>query len=338
MVRLWLDEALCSMMKMHASIVARCVFWLQVSLVKPKSPTLLLAICKLCIICKSYKPNINRISYLVYNNALFLFSMVTNIMSLRIASWNTNSITIRLAHVIDVMNLYNLDVLGIQETKVADNNFPIEALNDAGLHVFFNGQKSYNGTAYVSRMPLAATRHHLPGMQTDYQRRFLQAELNDILLINCYVPNGKAVGDEKYDYKLRWLDALIVHLKNLQQSQRPILLMGDFNIAPDDRDVYDAEAWKNNILCSPAERQRLQAIKDLGFSDTFRLFNEQDNNFSWWDYREGGFQKNKGHRIDLLLSNQFLTPRCTESIIEKAPRAWERPSDHTPVIATFTDK
>lgn len=259
-------------------------------------------------------------------------------MPLRIASWNTNSITIRLAHVIDVMNLYHLDVLGIQETKVADNNFPIEALHDAGFHVFFNGQKSYNGTAYVSRIPLTAAKHHLPGMQTDYQRRFLQAEFNDILLINCYVPNGKAVGDEKYTYKLRWLDALITHLQQLQQTKRPILLMGDFNIAPDDRDVYDAETWQDKILCSPAERQRLQAIKELGFSDTFRLFNEQANAFSWWDYREGGFQKNKGHRIDLLLSNQLLTPRCIESIIEKAPRSWERPSDHTPVIATFADK
>lgn len=258
-------------------------------------------------------------------------------MSLRIASWNTNSITIRLAHVIEVMNLYQLDVLGIQETKTADNNFPIQALHDAGFHVLFNGQKSYNGTAYVSRVPLTAAQHQLPGMQTDYQRRFLQAELDEMILINCYVPNGKAVGDEKYDYKLRWLDALIAHLQQLHsQSDRPILLMGDFNIAPDDRDVYDAEAWRDKILCSPAERERLQAIKDLGFSDTFRLFNEQPNEFSWWDYREGGFNKNKGHRIDLLLSNQALTPRCTDSVIEKSPRGWERPSDHTPVIATFT--
>lgn len=257
----------------------------------------------------------------------------------RIASWNTNSITIRLSQVIEVMNLYQLDVLGIQETKTADANFPVQALHNAGFHVLFNGQKSYNGTAYVSRQPLHNARHQLPGMSTDYQRRFLQAELNteqgDITLINCYVPNGKAIGDEKYDYKLQWLDALLNYLKQLSSQNKKVILMGDFNIAPDDRDVYDAEEWHDKILCSPAERQRLEAIKSLGFSDTFRLFNDQSEQFSWWDYRDGGFQKNRGHRIDLILGNEPVTPLCRSSIIEKAPRSWERPSDHTPVIAEF---
>lgn len=257
-------------------------------------------------------------------------------MTLDIASWNTNSITIRLQHVIDVMNLYQLDVLGIQETKTADNNFPIAALKDAGFHVLYNGQKSYNGMAYISKKPLINARHQLAGMQTDYQRRFLQAEIEGITLINCYVPNGKAVDDEKYHYKLRWLDQLIIHLKQLVSENRRIVLMGDFNIAPDDRDVYDAEEWHDKILCSPAERQRLADIKALGFSDTFRLFNDEGEAFSWWDYREGGFQKNKGHRIDLILSSKNLTEQCTNSIIEKRPRGWERPSDHTPVIATFS--
>lgn len=253
----------------------------------------------------------------------------------RIASWNTNSITIRLNHVIDVMNRYQIDVLGIQETKTADANFPIAALHQAGFHVLFNGQKSYNGTAYVSRHVLKNARHQLPGMSTDYQRRFLQAELGERTLINCYVPNGKAVGDEKYDYKLRWLDALITHLQSLIDQGRSVVLMGDFNIAPDDRDVYDADEWRDKILCSPAERERLDAIKALGFSDTFRLFNDNAEAFSWWDYREGGFQRNRGHRIDLILTSETVTPHCTASIIEKAPRGWERPSDHTPVIATF---
>lgn len=256
-------------------------------------------------------------------------------MSLRIASWNTNSITIRLEHVIEVMNRYELDILGIQETKTADNNFPIEALANAGFHVLFNGQKSYNGTAYVSRMALANAAHHLPGMQTDYQRRFLQAEHNDLTIINCYVPNGKAVDDEKYHYKLKWLDALIAHLTQLIDSGKSVVLMGDFNIAPTDKDVYDADEWRDKILCSPPERQRLQAIIDLGFSDTFRLFNDKPEEFSWWDYRDGGFQKNKGHRIDLILTSQSLTPRCLASVIEKGPRGWERPSDHTPVIMTL---
>lgn len=258
-------------------------------------------------------------------------------MTRKIASWNTNSITIRLPHVIDVMNLYQLDVLGIQETKTIDNNFPIDALHEAGFHVLFNGQKSFNGTAYVSRTPLKNARHQLPEMLTDYQRRFLQAEFDDLTLVNCYVPNGKSVGNEKYDYKLRWLDALIKHLERLVAQQRKIVLMGDFNIAPDDRDVYDADEWRDKILCSPAERERLNQIKSLGFTDTFRLFNDEAQQFSWWDYREGAFQKNKGHRIDLILSSDNLTEQCQSSIIEKTPRGWERPSDHTPVIATFTD-
>ncbi len=256
-------------------------------------------------------------------------------MTKRIASWNANSISVRCEHAVDIMNRYQLDVLGIQETKVMDNNFPVDFFHQAGLQVYFNGQKSYNGTAFVSRKPLQRLRHQLPALRTDYQRRFLQAEWAEMTLINCYVPNGKAVGDEKYDYKLRWLDALIVHLEQLLREGRDIVLMGDFNIAPDDRDVYDAEAWRDKILCSPAERARLQAIKDLGFSDTFRLFSEQGEQFSWWDYRDGGFQKNRGHRIDLILTSQGLTPRCQSSVIESGPRGWERPSDHAPVVLTF---
>lgn len=254
-------------------------------------------------------------------------------MTQRIASWNANSISVRLEQTIDIMNQYHIDVLGIQETKTTDNNFPIEALNRAGFKVFFNGQKSYNGTAFISRQPLLNARHQLPGMHTDHQRRFLQAEYKHLTLVNCYVPNGKAVGDEKYHYKLRWLDCLIAHLEQLLNQGREIVLMGDFNIAPDDRDVYDADEWRDKILCSPAERERLQAIKDLGFSDTFRLFNDDAEQFSWWDYRDGGFQRNRGHRIDLILTSPTVTPRCMASIIEKAPRSWERPSDHTPVIA-----
>ncbi len=257
-------------------------------------------------------------------------------MSQRIASWNANSITVRLEHAIDIMNHYDIDVLGVQETKTADGNFPLEALCNAGFHVLFNGQKSYNGTAFISRQPLTHAEHQLPSMRTDYQRRFLQAQYNDWTIINCYVPNGKAVGDEKYVYKLAWLDALIEHLQSLVAAGRPVILMGDFNIAPQDIDVYDAEAWRDSILCSEAERARLQAILDLGFTDTFRLFNHEAEQYSWWDYREGGFQRNKGHRIDLILSSEQLTPHCSASVIEKKPRAWERPSDHAPVIAIFS--
>lgn len=256
-------------------------------------------------------------------------------MPITIASWNINSINIRLPQIINLIDTENIDILGVQETKVPDANFPIDALNNKGFHVFFNGQKSFNGTAFISKQPLTNCRHHLPGMEMDYQRRFLQAQCNDTLLINCYVPNGKAVGDEKYDYKLRWLDALIAHLEAQLKQGWSIILMGDFNIAPTDDDVYDAQLWRDKILCSAPERQRFQALIDLGFCDTFRQFNQQAAQFSWWDYRDGGFEKNQGHRIDFILSSAKATPYCVDCVIEKKPRSWERPSDHAPVIATF---
>ncbi len=187
-------------------------------------------------------------------------------MTKRIASWNANSINVRLEHCIDIMNQYDIDVLGIQETKTPDENFPIGVLHQAGFSVLFNGQKSYNGTAFISREPMHNAVHQLPRMNTDYQRRFLQAEWGSLTIVNCYVPNGSSVGDEKYEYKLRWLDCLIEHLKNLLAEGRDVVLMGDFNIAPENRDVYDAELWRDKILCSPAERERLNAIKALGFT------------------------------------------------------------------------
>jgi len=270
-----------------------------------------------------------------YNATIVLIIWLQKSMKLSIASWNINSINIRLEHVIAVINEFAIDILGIQETKCSDQNFPIDALHEAGFHVIFNGQKSYNGTAFIAKMPLSQPQHQLPAMPTDYQRRFLQVSYKNLSIINCYVPNGKSVGDEKYDYKLRWLDALESHLKQLLTLQKNIVLIGDFNIAPDDRDVYDAEAWRDKILCSTAERKRLEAIKALGLSDTFRLFNQEDSQFSWWDYRDAGYQKNKGHRIDLILSSDAMTPNCQSSIIATAPRGWDRPSDHAPVIADF---
>ncbi len=165
-------------------------------------------------------------------------------MTLRIASWNTNSITIRLEQVIAVMNRYELDVLGIQETKTADNNFPIEALHHAGFNVLFNGQKSYNGTAFISRKVLTAARHQLPGMNSDYQRRFLQADWDDMTIINCYVPNGKAVGDEKYHYKLKWLDALIAHLQRLHP-------MTEMSMMPNYGAIKFYAPNRNGSVCKP---------------------------------------------------------------------------------------
>ncbi len=258
---------------------------------------------------------------------------------LKIASWNVNSITIRKEQVIDVMKMYDLDALVIQETKTIDAGFPIETFVRAGYNVLFSGQKSFNGVCIISKQKLTNSTTKLPNMLLDYQRRFIQADLDSsigkVTLVNCYVPNGKEVGDEKYFYKIKWLKSLIEHLKELKKITDKIILMGDFNIATDDRDVYDVDGCKDKILCSDEERNLLEQIKELGFTDSFRMFNNEEKQFSWWDYRENGFYRNIGFRIDYIFISEALKQLCKSSVIEKKPRMWERPSDHTPVIASF---
>jgi exodeoxyribonuclease-3 len=248
-----------------------------------------------------------------------------------IATWNVNSIRARIEHLTTWLNQASPDVVGIQETKVQDADFPHAELAALGYHILFSGQKSYNGMALLSKQPATLLATELPGFD-DAQRRVLAANVAGITLLNLYVPNGSAVGTEKYAYKLAWLDALGDWVAHLLARGDPLMLIGDFNIAPEDRDVHDPAAWEGKILCSDDERQRLQRLIDLGLCDVFRRFEQAPQSFSWWDYRGGGFRRNEGLRIDLILASPTLAERCEECEVDLGPRRWEKPSDHAPVV------
>jgi exodeoxyribonuclease-3 len=251
-----------------------------------------------------------------------------------VASWNVNSIRTRLDHVLQWLGDAKPDVVGIQETKSQDGNFPLDALTAAGYQVHFSGQKSYNGVAALSRHPPLSVDKAIPAFG-DPQKRVLGLRFENYYFLNLYVPNGAQVGSEKYAYKLSWLAALTDWLGTLVDENPHVLVVGDFNIAPEDRDVHDPDAWRDKILCSALEREALQAIFRLGFVDTFRLFGQPDGSFSWWDYRAGAFRRNHGLRIDLVLATDELSAACQSSTVDTEPRRWERPSDHAPVLATF---
>ena len=254
---------------------------------------------------------------------------------MKIATWNVNSLRVRLEHVTDWLKQAQPDVLGLQETKVTDDLFPAAAFKDLGYHVCYSGQPTYNGVALVSRLPPADVAVDLDGFD-DPARRVLSATCGDVRVLNLYVPNGQSVGSEKYDYKLAWLAALEAHLRSDLQRHRYVVAVGDFNIAPEDRDVHDPVQWEGKILCSPRERAALGDILRKGFKDTFRLFEQEEKSFSWWDYRAGGFRRNNGLRIDLILASAALSSACTACSIDVAPRRLQRPSDHTPVVAEFS--
>ncbi|MGV6818784.1 MAG: exodeoxyribonuclease III [Thiotrichales bacterium] len=255
---------------------------------------------------------------------------------MKIASWNVNSLRVRLPQVLEWLSTSEVDVLALQETKLPDEQFPIEDIEAAGYRVCFSGQKTYNGVALLSR------EHEITEIVTDVpdledpQRRILGATINGVRILNLYVVNGQEVGSEKYAYKLDWLDKVTRFVEqDLKQHDRYVIL-GDFNIAPDDRDVYDPEAWKDRILCSDPERKGLERLLDLGFKDSFRLFEQEEGVFSWWDYRQVAFRRNRGLRIDLILASEALASSCTASYVDRVPRGWDRPSDHAPVVAEFT--
>lgn len=249
-----------------------------------------------------------------------------------IATWNVNSIRARLEHLTTWLKEAAPDVVGIQETKVQDPDFPRAELEALGYHILYSGQKSYNGVALLSKEPATLLATALPGFD-DPQRRVLAARVAGMTLLNLYVPNGSEVGSEKYSYKLAWLDALGDWVASLVANGEPLMLVGDFNIAPDDRDVHDPDAWRGKILCSDDERERLQRLMALGLADVFRQFEQAPGSFSWWDYRGGGFRRNEGLRIDLILASASLAARCEACAVDLAPRRWEKPSDHAPVVA-----
>ncbi len=253
---------------------------------------------------------------------------------LKIASWNVNSLNVRLPHVLAWCDTARPDILALQETKLTDDRFPADALSEAGYHSVFSGQKTYNGVAILSREPAGNTVTDIDGLD-DPQRRILAATIGGVRIIDLYVVNGSEVGSDKYAYKLHWLEQVTNFISREMDVHDKVVVLGDFNIAPDDRDVHDPDAWRDKILCSTPEREALQRILDLGLTDTFRLFEQEERTWSWWDYRQAAFRRNMGLRIDLVLASKALADVCTASYIDKEPRRQERPSDHAPAIAEF---
>lgn len=255
---------------------------------------------------------------------------------MRIATWNVNSLRVRLPHVLRWLESAAPDVLGLQETKLTDEAFPADVLSEAGYQSVFTGQKTYNGVALLARKSLSDPVTSLYALD-DTQRRIVAATVGQTRIYNVYVPNGQALGSDKYAYKLSWLGALREQLASELERYPRLLVMGDFNIAPEDRDVHDPTAWEGQVLVSRPEREALQRIMALGLTDCFRLFPQTEAAFSWWDYRAAAFRRNRGLRIDLLLASPELRSHCKFAAIDAAPRGWERPSDHAPAYVDVHD-
>jgi exodeoxyribonuclease-3 len=252
---------------------------------------------------------------------------------MKIATWNVNSLKVRLPQLLDWLAATHPDIVCLQETKLEDTNFPRAEIEEAGYRVAFSGQKTYNGVALLAREPLLDVAVGNPFFADDPQKRLLAATIDGVRVICAYFPNGQAVGSDKYAYKLAWLAALQQWLAEQLARYPSLVLAGDFNIAPDDRDVHDPQAWAGQILCSDAERQAFRELIGLGLKDSFRLFEQAPKQFSWWDYRMLGFQKNLGLRIDHVLLSEALATHCTAAGIDRDMRKRERPSDHAPVFA-----
>jgi exodeoxyribonuclease III len=253
---------------------------------------------------------------------------------MNIASWNVNSLKVRLPHLLQWLAANPVDVLCIQETKLTDDKFPVAEIEAAGYRVAFSGQKTYNGVAILARHPLEDIVRNNPHYP-DEQQRLIAATVQGVRVICAYVPNGQAVGSDKYDYKLGWLAALHTWVRDEMAAHPRFAILGDYNIAPEDRDVHDPALWAGQIHCSDAEREALRALCGLGLADAFRLFEQPEKQYSWWDYRQMAFRRNRGLRIDHILLSPALARRCTACRIDRATRTWEQPSDHAPVVATI---
>ena len=250
---------------------------------------------------------------------------------MKIASWNVNSLNVRLPHLQRWLQDFQPDVIGLQETKLEDARFPHETLLADGYPSAFAGQKTYNGVALLARgHDIADVQRGIPGFE-DPQQRAIASTINGVRIIDLYVVNGEAVGTDKFDYKLRWLAAVHGWLKDELTRHPKLVVMGDFNIAPADIDVHDPKRWKDKVLCSVPEREALSSLEALGLHDSFRLLHpDVEKEFSWWDYRLAAFQRGWGLRIDLLLVSDALKHSVAAAGIDVEPRTWERPSDHTP--------
>jgi len=254
--------------------------------------------------------------------------------SMKLVTWNVNSLKVRLPQVLQWLADNPVDVLCIQETKLIDDKFPLAEIEAAGYHAVFTGQKTYNGVAILSRYPISDVVKNNP-LFADEQQRIIAGTIEGMRIVCAYIPNGQAVGSDKYQYKLNWLDALHDWLSAEMKAHEKLALLGDYNIAPDDRDVHDPVAWKDQVLCSEPERAQFRRLLDLGLKDAFRLFEQPEKIFSWWDYRMLGFRRNAGLRIDHVLLSASLAERCTSCLVDKVPRKWEQPSDHAPVVAVI---
>ncbi|BAT53078.1 Exodeoxyribonuclease III [Nostoc sp. NIES-3756] len=260
---------------------------------------------------------------------------------MKVATWNVNSIRTRLEHVIDWLKQNPVDVLCLQETKVVDADFPRSPLESLGYHLYISGQKAYNGVALISQQPLTDVTSGftpiLPDIEPiwDEQKRVITGVLDGVRIVNLYVPNGSAIASEKYEYKLRWLTVLREYLRSLLLLQPAICVCGDFNIALEDIDIHEKVKAENHIMASPAERQALRDVLELGFADAFRKFTSEGGHFSWWDYRAAAFRRNQGWRIDHHYLTSVLYEQAKSCIIDISPRKLTQPSDHTPVIVEF---
>lgn len=248
----------------------------------------------------------------------------------KLASWNVNSLKVRLEQVLAWLDINPVDVLCLQETKLIDEQFPAASFTEKGYHVIYSGQKTYNGVAIISRLPMTDVVTDIPDL-VDPQRRILAVTVGDKRIINLYVPNGAEVGSDKYDYKLHWLSKVSAFVAEQMTRYPKLAVLGDFNIAPEDRDVHDPAEWEGAVLVSPPEREAWVHMLSPGLKDSFRLFPQEEGQYSWWDYRAAGFRRNRGLRIDHIILSSLLAEQCLSSQIDRLPRTWERPSDHAPV-------
>lgn len=253
---------------------------------------------------------------------------------MKLATWNVNSLNIRLPQLIDWLKDHQPDAMVLQETKLTDDKFPHEAIRELGFHVHWHGQKTYNGVALLSRTAAADVQRNIPG-HDDEAARVIAGTVEGLRIVGAYVPNGQAVGSDKFAYKMKWLNAFRAWLTDELARHPNLVVMGDFNITPADIDVHDPVKWKGQILCTDEERGHLQALCGLGLVDSFRLFDQPPKSFSWWDYRMLGFQKGHGLRIDLILVSDALRPRVSACTIDRAQRKKEKASDHAPVVVTL---
>lgn len=254
---------------------------------------------------------------------------------MKLATWNVNSLKVRLPQLLEWLAAARPDVVCLQETKVEDPKFPLAEIEQAGYRAAYSGQKTYNGVAILSRAPAQDVVAGIPGFDDDHKRA-LAATVDGMRVLSLYCPNGQALGSEKFQYKLRWFAALANYLVSELKNHSRLAAAGDFNVAPEDRDVHDPKLWEGHIHVSEPERAAWSALLVPGLKDSFRLFEQPEKIFSWWDYRMLGFRRNAGLRIDHILVSSELAARCSGCIVDKAPRKLERPSDHAPVVATFS--